>query len=137
MDFKYAHLADYAGDGGNGKLTLVGIFDTIFVGEQRPILLPSICLAAVFDAHVSEGSAHQFELRFCDQDGQDVISRARLPIHFVPGGRDRPLRGLAIVQFAPMPITQAGEYAFHLFIDGHEMTSLALHVSPRPGPVSG
>lgn len=132
MEFKYAHLADYAGDGGRGKVTIVGIFDTVFVNEQRPILLPPMSLAASFEAHVTEGTEHQLEVRFCDEDGHDMIPRGQLPLRFAAAGPDRPLRANAFISLAPIRVADVGDYAFHLFVDGLEVESIRLHVVPMP-----
>jgi hypothetical protein len=40
MELKYAHLADYASAGEHGKMLIVGIFDTVKAGPQRPIGVP-------------------------------------------------------------------------------------------------
>jgi hypothetical protein len=135
MEFKYAHLADYAGDGGRGKVTVVGIFDTLFVTPERPIKTPPMGLVATFEAHVTEGTNHELELRFCDEDGGDIFPRAKIPLRFASGGPGRPLRANAFVQLGPLELPDLGEYAFHIFVNGREMTGIPLHVVAMPGPV--
>lgn len=133
MEFKYAHLADYAGDGGNGKVTVVGIFDTFFVpSRSRPITLSPMSIVASFEAHITEGTQHQLELRFCDEDGNDRLPRAQMPLRFAAAGPNQPLRANAFLQLGPIQIPDVGNYAFHIFVDNVEMTSIDLRVVQLP-----
>lgn len=131
MEFRFAHLADYAGDGASGKMIVVGIFDNVFVGPDRPVVLPPFYLVARFEAHVTEGTQHALEIRFTDMDGNDVIPRGKLPINFGPRGPGRPLQANVYAQLSGVQVPDVGEYAFHLFIDDRRLGDLQLRVTSR------
>lgn len=132
MKFEFAHLADYAGEDRAGKLVVAGIFDRIFTGPKRPIVLPQFFLVMQFTAHVTEGSEHRVELRFTDADGKDLLPRAKLPMKLVPLGPQMPLRGRVFVQLGSIPVHNLGDYTFSFFVDDHLLGQLPLQVVAQP-----
>src|SRR5437868_14037629 len=78
MEIQVAVLCDAAADY-NGKLNLLGTFDTIFT-KQMPALHPqcSIALRIIFQK-IEEG-AHKLKMNFVDEDGRFVMPSIDLPI---------------------------------------------------------
>src|SRR5678810_1304897 len=78
MNIQVAVLCDAATDD-NGKLNLLGAFDTIFT-QQLPAIHPqcSIALRITF-GNEDEGN-HQIKLNFVDADGQAIMPSMELPV---------------------------------------------------------
>src|SRR4051794_3712821 len=76
MNIQVAVLCDAATDD-NGKLNLLGAFDTIYT-QQLPALHPqcSIALRVTF-SHQDEAS-HKLRLNFVDADGRSIMPDARV-----------------------------------------------------------
>ncbi|MFA6165370.1 MAG: hypothetical protein WC700_02055 [Gemmatimonadaceae bacterium] len=133
MELKYAHIADYAGDGANGKTIVVGIFDTINVGQAVPqIVTPPMCVAVVIEADVSEGSTHALKMQFVNEDGVPVVPQIEGTVAFFPGGPTRPMQAKLFLQFAPFPLPKTGDYSFDIFVDQRRIGTLPLYVVRVP-----
>jgi uncharacterized protein DUF6941 len=119
VDLRYGMLADYAGPGAEGKSIVVGIFDTVYdrLGV-RPIPLPPCYLVAVFEAHTTEGTEHQLELRVQDEDGHDIVPAVAMPIRFSPQGPARPLVARVFAFLPQFPVPEHGVYTCELLIGG-------------------
>ena len=134
MQLKYIHLADYAGDGANGKPIIVGIFDQVFVLPPRPIGLPPFYLAGALEASVAEGSQQDLEVRFADGNGNNVIPRVKLQIKFHQRGPRRLMRAHFAFQFVGIQLNDVGDFAFHLFDSrAAEIGEAPLIITPAPG----
>lgn len=137
MEFRFGHLADYAGEGAAGKLIAVGIFENVHASSARPVMLPIMHLVAVFEAFVAEGTEHQLEVRFTNADGVAQFPPAPVPINFVPQGPNRPLRANVIIQLAGLQVPDVGDYAFNLFIDTHFQGRIPIVIIPMPQARAG
>jgi hypothetical protein len=62
-------LSDFASDYGNGKLSVIGCFDTIFT-QQLPALHPACSIAARMRFPNSEAGPHSFEIRALTPSGK-------------------------------------------------------------------
>jgi uncharacterized protein DUF6941 len=133
MELRFAHLADYAGEDRLGKLVIAGIFDQVNATTQRPIVMPSCWLVVQLEAHIVEGTDHAMELRVTNADGIDVAPRISAPIKFIPQGPGRPLRARILAQIGGLSLPDLGEYSFHLFVNGHRVADVILHVVAAQG----
>ena len=134
MELRYAFLADFVSPGHNGKMVVVGIFDTVY--DQlgvRPIPFPPSYLFARFECHVAEGSDHQMEIRFLTEDGNDAADRGGGPITFQAQGPGRPLLAQVGIPLFGFSVGDLGEYAWHFLIDGAEVGRLDVFVTPPVG----
>jgi hypothetical protein len=133
----YAHLADYAGVDSSGKLTIVGVFDTIWDRmKARPIPFPQFHIASVFDAKVTEGTDHRVQVQLIDQQKRTVLQRFDGQIRFAPSGRGGPLRANLLLGFGPSAISvpELGSYEFRFLIDGKDVGGLPVFVLEPPPP---
>jgi len=84
MNIQVAVLCDAATDD-NGKLNLLGAFDTIYT-QQLPAVHPqcSIALRVTF-GHEDEGQ-HKLRLNFVDADGRSIMPGIDIPVQVVLPG---------------------------------------------------
>lgn len=128
MELKFVHLADYAAPGDKGKMIIVGIFDRLGAGPERPIVMPPFHIVGAFRAHVPEGTEHGLEIRMVNQDGVEIF-KGQLPLRFVL----TPLRTLEAnftIGVVGLALPDVGEYAFHLFVDNVHKGFIPFSVSP-------
>jgi uncharacterized protein DUF6941 len=133
----YAHLADYAGVDAGGKLTMVGLFDTIWDRMKvRPIPFPQFHIASVFEAKVTEGTDHRVQVQLIDQRKRTVLQRFDGQIRFAPSGPGGPLRANLLLGFGPGAITvpELANYEFRFLIDGKDVGGVAVTVLEAPPP---
>lgn len=129
MKLKYAHIADYAGEGAFGKSIVVGIFDTVTVPPDAPQLqTPPMAIVAVVEADVAEGSEHRFKMQLVDEDGRIVIGPIEGLMNFAAPAPGRPLQARFYVQLGPMPLKRVGDHSFDVFVDGRQLGTLPLYV---------
>ncbi|HEX9885843.1 MAG TPA: hypothetical protein VGA70_05120 [Longimicrobiales bacterium] len=134
MEMKFGLLCDAANESREGKLNILGEFNTIWAGGF-PVRWPRCVLVARFEAHPSEGQDHDLVLRLTDRDGADIIpSPPRLPIRFAQAAPDMPLRAQVVVNLDGMTFERPGEFEYHLVVDGHHRGSVPIWVRPRQKP---
>jgi len=135
MNLKFAHLADYAAPDARGKLTIVGSFDIVFDAlKKRPIPFPPCYLVASFAASLSEGTDHEFEIRFVDADEAPVTESIRGKMQMRPFGPGYPLRANVVLGFGPeaLSVPELGDYRFVFLVDGTPVGDLAVSVLELP-----
>lgn len=131
----FGALADYA-TVSDGKLTLVGCFERIFIpaeGLGQPLKVLAF-LVARLEASTSDGSEGAFELRLLDEDEEPVSVKR---IDGLTLGWRGPGNGLAsqmIIALTGLPLPPSyGLYHFAFFVNGQRVPGqIALHVSPPP-----
>ncbi len=134
MTIQVAVLCDAATDY-NGKLNLLGTFDTILAG-QFPVLHPqcAVALRIMFD-RMEEGH-HDLKLKFGDEDGQLIMQSMDIPIDVAFPGDATFLSRNFIINFQPLKLEQAGLYSVDVSIDNRPLTSIPLAVraleQPKP-----
>jgi hypothetical protein len=134
MTIQVAVLCDAATDY-NGKLNLLGTFDTILAG-QFPVLHPqcAVALRIMFD-RMEEGH-HDLKLKFVDEDGQLIMQSMDIPIDVAFPGDATFLSRNFIINFQPLKLEQAGLYSVDVSIDNRPLTSIPLAVraleQPKP-----
>jgi hypothetical protein len=122
MKIELLTLADFAADYG-GKLSIVGIFDTIFA-RQLPAVHPHCCLAVKLRFDPDEVGQKRLRLSICHDDGKPVLPSMEIPIQVAmpPGLQSNTIQ--VVANIAGMQIEQLGEYSIDLELDGrHEGTS--------------
>ena len=131
MHLKFGHVADYAQPALHRKITIVGIYDTVWVhGAQVgiPFKLPPFYLVARFEAHQTEGRTHDVEIAFADADGKELGRHGGLSITFAEQGSHRPLRGDLIAFMHPVEVPGLGDYSFEFFVDKYRVGSVQFYV---------
>lgn len=133
MELRFAHVADYAAIGIDGKLTLVGAFDIIWDNSgARPIAFPPFSLIVGFEASIAEGPEHRLGITLANDDEVADSLAVEGVLHFRPHGPGHPARAHALLSFGPgaIAVPELGDYHFVFTIDGkrvgsHRVTVLA------------
>jgi hypothetical protein len=134
MTIQVAVLCDAATDY-NGKLNLLGTFDTILAG-QFPVLHPqcAVALRIMFD-RIEEGH-HNMKINFVDEDGHLIMQSMDIPIDVQFPGDATFLSRNFIINFQPLKLEQAGLYSVDVSLDNRPLTSIPLAVraleQPKP-----
>ncbi len=126
MNIQVAVLCDAATDY-NGKLNLIGTFDTI-VAKQMPALHPqcSVALRIIFDK-VEEG-AHKLKMNFVDEDGRLVMPSIDLPVDVpIPADAGFVSRNF-VINIQQLKFERPGMYSIDLAVDGRQEASIPLCV---------
>jgi hypothetical protein len=111
----------------NGKLNILGAFDTIWV-RQFPIVYPHCAVAIRIRFSAIEKGDHKVGLRLIDMDGKDVLPPAGGALHLdLPEGHTSGSSNL-ILNIQAMKLERAGEFSLELSIDGQNALSLPLFV---------
>ena len=130
MNIQVVVLCDAATDD-NGKLNLLGAFDTIYT-QQLPAVHPqcSIALRVTF-GHEDEGP-HKLRLNFVDADGRSIMPGIDLPVEVVlPGDSHFGTRNF-IVNIQQLKFEQPGLYSIDVSLDGRPQASIPLLVKHNP-----
>lgn len=132
MNIQVAVLCDAATDD-NGKLNLLGAFDTIYA-QQMPVTHPCVLALRLTIGHEDEGE-HQLRLSFVDADGRSIMPepielsiRVALPLDSHFGTRN-------IIIQQGLLLENPGLYSIDLRVDGEPQTSIPLLVKQRPAPM--
>ena len=124
MKIELLALADFAADYG-GKLSVVGIFDTIFA-RQMPAVHPHCCLAVKLRFDPDEVGQKQLRLSIRHDDGKPVLPTMEIPITVAmpPGSQSNTIQ--VVANIAGMKIEAFGEYSIDLELDGRHEGSTPL-----------
>jgi hypothetical protein len=128
MQVNLAVLCDAANVSSEGKLNILGEFDSI-QAASFPLVYPTMVLVVRLEAHPTEIGEHRLKLQLIDADGADVVpplegefETGAAPFPGVPV-RTAPI----ILQMHGVRFEAPGHYSFELLVDGHHLRSLPLH----------
>jgi hypothetical protein len=134
MTIQVAVLCDAATDY-NGKLNLLGTFDTIYA-PQMPTQHAqcSIAIRIAFD-RIEEGT-HTLHLNFVDEDGLPIMKSMQIPVVVdFPADAMFISRNL-VVNILQLTFSKAGLYSVDLSLDDRPLSSIPLavkHLEQKPG----
>lgn len=131
---KLGILCDAANATANGKLNILGEFNTIH-SPEAPVGWPLFTIVIRVEAPTVEGSEHHLEIDLTTEDGQSILNeRPGGPIQLKPQGPGRPLRGQLIAQVGGMQFPQFGDYEFHILVDNRVVGTIPVYiVQIQPG----
>ena|SRR5579862_2873534 len=130
MNIQVAVLCDAATDT-NGKLSLLGAFDSIYT-QQMPMIHPmcAVALRMTF-GHAEEGD-RQLRLNLVDEDGRAIMPAIELPIQIaLPEDAHFVTRNF-VVTFQQLKFDQPGLYSMDVALDGRQQVSIPLFVKYVP-----
>ena len=130
MKLDFAFICDYADI--TRKINALGIgFDTIYASKV-PCKHPEFFLVIQLRANVVEAGEKNIEVRLIDEDGQDIIPtlRGKFVIPKPVAGTES--IGRISMEFNNVEFLRYGSYSLHAVIEGLEMVSVPLKVSPPP-----
>jgi len=133
MNIQVAVLCDAATDD-NGKLNLLGAFDTIYAREL-PATHPQCAVALrVTFASADEGK-RQLKLNFVDADGRSIMPPIEIPVEVtLPADMHFGTRNF-VLNFQQLKFAQPGLYSMDVMLDGEVKANIPLlvrHLQPPP-----
>jgi hypothetical protein len=127
MTLRYMIFCDYSIEGRDGKLTAVGITDTIYA-HNFPATHRSGHLIASFEmTPEDQGRTRGIELRFINEDGVVLMNAAAevvCPNELVILNHRHILMD--------MPIEREGDFEFHMLVDGVVAATASLRARKVP-----
>ena len=126
MTIQVAVLCDAATDY-NGKLCLLGTFDTIYA-PQMPTQHPQCAVAVriAFD-RVEEG-LHTLNVNFVDEDGQPIMNAMQIPVEAVFPAEATFISRNVVVNILQLTFAKVGLYSVDLSMDERSLSSIPLAV---------
>ena len=119
------YAADYA-----GKLTVVGIFDTLGA-PQVPVLHPQLCVAAKLRFDDTEAGPKKVRFTLTDIDGRDVLQPIEMAINAPSSVADNATSVVNLVlNIGGVKFEHLGEHALDLSFDGVPVASTPLFIRP-------
>ncbi|MDR2865567.1 MAG: hypothetical protein LBV68_08165 [Spirochaetaceae bacterium] len=110
----------------NGKLTIVGTFDTI-LAKDFPCVHPQLALVIRIRFNISEFSPHAFKIEARDLDGEVCMEPIAGTIDVRGIGNATSVSHL-VFNIASFRFNNAGVINFILYIDDREQSSVPLYV---------
>jgi hypothetical protein len=112
----FAVLADYALVDQHGKLSVLGIFQHVWV-QNFPAVHPRTHLVIRVRGRRTEVGNHPVRIRFVDDQGNELVGgEGAIQFGEPPAGVTEIEAGAVLVFDVPLP--RAGGYAFEIVLDG-------------------
>lgn len=130
MNIQVAVLCDAATEE-NGKLNLLGAFDTIYA-QQLPAVHPQCALALRVTFGNEDEGTRDLRLNFVDADGRAIMPQIPIPLQIhLPGDTHFTTRNF-IVNIQQLKFEQPGLYSMDVVLDGTTRTSIPMLVKHTP-----
>jgi hypothetical protein len=126
MKIDFAVACDYALVDQYGKLSVMGIFQHIWVG-QFPALHPRLHLVIRVKGKRTEVGQHRVRIRFVGPDGKEVLSGDGTVNFAEPPAGVTEIEAGAVLVF-DVPFAQAGRYHFEISVDDEVQTLVPMTV---------
>ena len=134
MNIQVAVLCDAATDN-NGKLNLLGAFDTIYT-QQLPAVHAQCSIALRMTFSKIEEGAHKVKLNFVDEDGKFVMPSIDMPVDIIVPEETHFISRNFVINIQQLKFEKPGLYSIDLAMDGRQEASIPLLVKHAP-PTSG
>ena len=130
MNIQVAVLCDAATDD-NGKLNLLGAFDTIYT-QHLPAIHPQCSIALRVTFFNGDEGKHNLQLNFVDADGRSIAKFPPIPVEVaLPEDMHFGTRNF-IVNLQQLKFDNPGLYSIDLSLDGQQQASIPLLVRYNP-----
>ena len=130
MNIQVAVLCDAATDD-NGKLNLLGAFDTIYT-QQLPAIHPQCSIALRVTFSNGDEGKHNLHLNFVDADGHSIAKFPPIPVEVaLPEDMHFGTRNY-IVNLQQLKFDNPGLYSIDISLDGRPQASIPLLVRHNP-----
>jgi hypothetical protein len=134
MNVDFAVLADYALVDQHGKLSVLGIFQHVWV-QAFPAVHPRTHLVIRVRGRRTEVGNHPVRIRFVDEGGNELVGgEGAIQFGEPPAGVTEIEAGAVLVFDVPLP--HAGVYAFEIMVNGMSAMRVPLTASALQ-PMSG
>ena len=135
MHLDFAVIADYALVDQAGKLSVLGIFQHIWV-QQFPAMHPRLHLVLRLKGKRTEVGEHQVQIRLLDEQDVEILGgNGNVKFAEPPAGVTEIEAGAILVFDVPFP--HPGLYRFDVTLDGEREASVPVTVSQLPSPAGG
>jgi hypothetical protein len=135
MHLDFAVVADYALVDQAGKVSVLGIFQHIWV-QQFPATHPRLHLVLRLRGKRTEIGEHAVRIRLADDQGVEVLGGSGNVTFAEPPAGVTDIEAAAILAF-DVPFPHAGLYRFEITIDGRLEATVPVTVSQVPAPAGG
>lgn len=137
MHLDFAVVSDYALVDQAGKISVLGIFQHIWV-QQFPAMHPRLHLVLRLKGRRTEIGEHAVQIRLVDEQGTEVLGGNGNVTFAEPPAGVTEIEAAAILVF-DVPFPHAGAYRFEITIDGDRAAEVPITVSqmPQPSPERG
>ncbi len=130
MNVALAVVCDHALIDQAGKLSVIGIFERIWV-ERFPAVHPRLHLVLRLKGRRTEIGQHPLLIQLMDPDGREVLrGDGNVQIGEPPAGVTEVEAG-AVLTF-DVPLDRAGTYHFAITVDGERAADVPISVSQMP-----
>jgi hypothetical protein len=135
MHLDFAVIADYALVDQAGKLSVLGMFQHIWV-QQFPAMHPRLHLVLHLKGKRTEIGEHHVQIRLLDEQDVEILGGTGNVNFAEPPAGVTDIEAGAVLVF-DVPFTRAGAYRFEITIDGERKASVPLTVSQLPAQPQG
>ena len=132
MHLDFAVVADYALVDQAGKISVLGMFQHIWV-HQFPAMHPRLHLVLRLKGRRTEIGEHPVQIRLVDEGGVELLGGNGNVSFAEPAAGVTDIEAAAILVF-DVPFPHAGLYRFEISIDGEEKATVPITVSQMPPP---
>jgi hypothetical protein len=126
----FAVVADYALVDQAGKISVMGIFQHIWV-QQFPAMHPRLHLVLRLKGKRTEIGDHDVQIRLLDDQGVEVLGGNGSVTFAEPPAGVTEIEAAAILVF-DVPFPHAGAYRFVITVDGEQAAEVPITVSQMP-----
>lgn len=126
----FAVLADYALVDQQGKLSVLGIFQHVWVGSF-PATHPRTHLVIRVRGRRTEIGRHSIRIRFVDDQGEELMGGEGNVQFAEPASGVTEVEAGAVLVF-DVPLPRPGAYAFEIEIEGGGVTRVPMTVGRAP-----
>lgn len=132
MNVDLALVCDYALIDQYGKLSVMGIFEHIWV-QHFPVVHPRLHLVMRLKGRRTEIGEHKVGIRLVDEDDKEIINGDGTVNFSEPPAGVLDIEAGTVLVF-DVPFEHEGSYRFQIAVDGDEMATVALTVGVAPDP---
>ena len=130
MNIDFAVVCDYAIVDQYGKLSVLGMFQHIWVA-QFPAVHPRLHLVLRLKGRRTEIGEHAVRIRLTDEGGNEVLKGDGTVTFSEPPAGVVEIEAGCVLVF-DVPFRQAGRYRFEIAVDDDERTEVPIVVAQRP-----
>jgi len=135
LHLDFAVVADYAIVDQAGKLSVLGIFQHIWV-QQFPAMHPRLHLVLRLKGKRTEIGEHHVQIRLLDEQDTEILGGTGNVSFAEPPAGVTDIEAGAILVF-DVPFPHAGAYRFEITIDAERKAAVPLTVSQLPAQPPG
>ncbi|MGH7615369.1 MAG: DUF6941 family protein [Gemmatimonadales bacterium] len=132
MHLDFAVVADYALVDQSGKISVLGIFQHIWV-QQFPAMHPRLHLVLRLKGKRTEIGEHAVHIRLVDDHGVEILGGSGSVTFAEPPAGVTEIEAAAILVF-DVPFPHNGVYKFAITLDGEGAAEVPITVSQMPQP---